>query len=165
MRNVALFALAVGIGCASSTSSQPPATPNATTSPVASATSLAEVAEAADPVSPDKPHNAKPPLPAVVVQGHLGSEVVQKVVRKGFAKLRYCYELALQKDPKAAGTIIVRFIIDTTGAVESAHFGGGTLTDDDTRKCMLDAVRKLTFPEPDGGKVMVTYPFEFTQDE
>ncbi len=59
----------------------------------------------------------------------------------------------------------MRFIIDTTGAVESANLSGGSMSDAQVSSCVLGVYRTLSFPEPEGGKVMVTYPIDFQNEE
>ncbi|GAC1394015.1 MAG: hypothetical protein NVSMB47_02370 [Polyangiales bacterium] len=99
------------------------------------------------------------------IQGRLPPEVVKRIIRANFPRFRACYEQGLKKDPGLKGTVGVRFIIDTTGAVESASGAGGSLAAGAVSGCVLGVYRTLSFPEPEGGKVMVTYPIDFENDE
>ena len=99
------------------------------------------------------------------IQGRLPPEVVKRIIRANFPRFRACYEQGLKKDPGLKGTVSVRFIIDTTGAVESASGAGGSLSDGQVSGCVLGVYRTLAFPEPEGGKVMVTYPIDFQNEE
>ena len=99
------------------------------------------------------------------IQGRLPPEVVKRIIRANFPRFRACYEQGLKKDPGLKGTVSVRFIIDTTGAVESASGAGGSMTDGQVSGCVLSVYRTLSFPEPEGGKVMVTYPIDFQNDD
>ena len=98
----------------------------------------------------------------VTVTGSLPPEVVRRIVRANFPRLRMCYELASKKDPTLAGTVFVDFVIDTTGAIESAKLGTGTLTDASTPPCVLGVMKTLAFPEPEKGKVNVHYGVDFS---
>jgi len=63
------------------------------------------------------------------------------------------------------GTVGVKLVIDTTGAVESAALVPGTLSDTATQGCVLGVFKTLSFPEPEGGKVEVTYPIDFENED
>jgi len=99
------------------------------------------------------------------IQGRLPPEVIKRIIRANFPRFRACYEQGLKKDPGLKGTVAVRFIIDTTGAVESANLSGGSMSDGQVSSCVLGVYRTLSFPEPEGGKVMVTYPIDFQNEE
>ena len=100
-----------------------------------------------------------------VVVGRLPPEVVRRIVRGNFPRLRACYEAGLRKDPGLAGKVAVKFVIDTTGAVVTVtEVPGATLTDAVARACVVAVFKTLSFPEPEGGNVNVTYPIEFRSD-
>ncbi len=95
-------------------------------------------------------------------QPRLPPEVIQRIVRSHFSKFRLCYEKGLQKNPKLEGRVSVRFIIRRNGSVTRAVDGGSTLPDQAVVSCVVKAFSALTFPEPDGGTVSVTYPLVFS---
>ncbi len=89
-------------------------------------------------------------------------EVVQRVVRRDFTKIRACYDTALQRNPKLAGKIVVRFIISQDGNVTSASSEPETTLADATAVSgVVDQFKKLSFPQPEGGIVTVVYPLTF----
>ncbi len=93
------------------------------------------------------------------VNGRLPPEVIQRIVRQNFGRFRLCYEQGLRADPKLAGTVATKFVIDTTGAVSSAaRDSSTTLTDANVVSCITRAFGNLSFPQPEGGIVVVTYP-------
>ncbi len=103
---------------------------------------------------------------AAEVRGSLSREVIRRIVHRHINEVRFCYERALQRRPDLAGRISVRFIISATGAVQTAALGSSTLGDAEVENCIVQAVRRWTFPQPDGGGiVVVTYPFVFTPGE
>ena len=54
----------------------------------------------------------------------------------------------------------INFIISPSGAVQSASVAGSTLGNATAEGCMSRAVRRWSFPAPEGGGiVVVTYPF------
>ena len=101
---------------------------------------------------------------AVDMAGKLPPDAIKRVIRANFPRFRQCYEAGLKKDPGLKGTVVTRFIIDTTGATESVGSSGGTLSDAGVSACVLGVYRTLSFPEPESGKVMVTYPIDFQNE-
>lgn len=95
--------------------------------------------------------------------GRLAPEVIQKRVRANFGSMRTCYENGLRSDPKLKGRVVVRFVIGTDGSVTSVT-SSGDIPDEAVKSCVAEAVRKITFPTPEGGTVTVSYPFVFTPD-
>ena len=112
-----------------------------------------------------KPKTVKMIEAGTDIQGRLPPDVIKRIVRANYPRFRACYESGLKRDPGLKGTVSVMFIIDTSGAVESASSAGGTLTDGSVVSCVVGVYRTLSFPEPEGGKVRVTYPIDFQNDE
>jgi hypothetical protein len=116
-----------------------------------------------------------PPEPGT---GRLPPQEIQKVVRSNFQAIRACYEGGLRKDPDLAGRVAVRFVIGTDGKVISAESvdpekpaaadplrsssPSGSMPDANVVSCVVDLFKKLSFPTPSGGKVVVVYPFTFS---
>ena len=100
----------------------------------------------------------------VTITGRLPPEVVRRIIRANFPRLRACYEAGLNKDRKLVGTVFTHFVIDKTGEVEKVTEGVGTLADKTVRGCVLGVFRTLSFPEPEGGEVIVKYGIDFQND-
>ncbi len=98
------------------------------------------------------------------VGGRLPPEVIQRVVRQNFGRMRLCYESGLRTNPSLAGRVSVKFVIDRGGAVAVAADGGSDLPDDAVRECVIRAFSNLSFPEPEGGIVTVVYPLVFSSE-
>ena len=99
------------------------------------------------------------------VSGHLPPEVIQRVVRQSFPKIRACYETGLKTNPKLAGKISVRFVIAREGSVSSATSDTDTtITDGAVVSCVVGQFKALTFPQPEGGIVTVVYPVVFSNE-
>ncbi|MBK7397865.1 MAG: AgmX/PglI C-terminal domain-containing protein [Myxococcales bacterium] len=112
-----------------------------------------------------KTKTVKPPVDGTTdITGRLPQETIKRIVHANFPRFRACYETGLKKDPGLRGTVITRFIIDTTGAVESASQSGGTLEDGNVKSCVRNVFAGLSFPEPESGKVMVTYPLSLDNE-
>jgi len=98
---------------------------------------------------------------ATQVSGRLPPEVIQRIVRQNFGRFRLCYENGLRRNPNLQGRVAVRFIIDRSGAVASTSNGGSDLPDSAVVSCVARAFMNLSFPQPEGGVVVVTYPIMF----
>lgn len=101
------------------------------------------------------------------VNGFLSREEIERVVRRHSRGFRYCYERELQDDPELAGQITVNWTIDLDGTVSRSSIEENTMDNRNVESCVLREVRRMRFPEPDGGMVVVRYPFTFrsSQDE
>jgi hypothetical protein len=96
---------------------------------------------------------------SVTVNGALPPEVVRRIVRQNFGRFRLCYENALKKNPKLAGTVTTRFVIVKDGSVASVSDAGSTLADTNAVACIVRSFGALSFPQPENGVVVVvTYP-------
>ncbi len=94
------------------------------------------------------------------VQGALDKDIIRRIVRAHINEVRYCYNQALARDPNAKGRVAVQFTIGGTGKVPSAVVQESTMKDAGVGNCIAQAVRRWTFPKPEGGgSVIVTYPF------
>lgn len=96
------------------------------------------------------------------VGGRLPASVIQRVVHQNFGRFRVCYDAGLRTNPGLGGRVVVKFIIDRTGAVSVANDGGSELGDKGVVKCVVQAFTSLSFPAPENGIVTVAYPFQFT---
>lgn len=109
-------------------------------------------------------HRARPPrvrMGATNVSGRLPPEVIQRIVRQNFGRFRLCYESALKNNPNLQGRVVVSFVIGRDGTVSSVG-GGGDIPDAGVISCVAGQFRGLTFPQPEGGIVTVSYPIVFT---
>ncbi len=94
------------------------------------------------------------------VRGSLSAEVIRRVVRRHTNEVRFCYEQGLNSNPELAGRVQVRFVITPTGAVQTSMVAGSSLGNRNVENCIATAVRRWSFPAPDGGGiVIVNYPF------
>jgi tetratricopeptide (TPR) repeat protein len=94
--------------------------------------------------------------------GRLPPEVIQKVVRAGFPRLRECYEDGLRTQCDLRGRVTTKFVIDTTGAVALTDDGGSDLPDPRVVDCVVRSFAGMHFPRPEGGAVTVVYPIMFS---
>ena len=100
---------------------------------------------------------------AADVRGSLSKEVIRRVIRRHINEVRFCYEQELNQRPDLEGRVTVKFIISPTGSVQTSMVSNSTLKNGRVEKCVAGAVRRWTFPAPDGGGVViVNYPFMLT---
>ncbi len=110
-------------------------------------------------------HRAKPPqvrMGATQVSGRLPPEVIQRIVRQNFGRFRLCYENGLRNNPNLQGRVSVRFVIGRDGAVSQVRNGGSDMIDGGVVSCTVRSFYGLSFPQPEGGIVTVTYPIMFS---
>ena len=89
-------------------------------------------------------------------------DLVLKVVRRHQNEIRFCYESELSKSPDLAGKITVAWTIGSSGAVEMAQIAESGLGNANVEACIVQRVRRWTFPEPNGGQeVAITFPWVF----
>jgi hypothetical protein len=94
------------------------------------------------------------------VRGSLSKEVIRRVIQRHINEVRFCYEQELNSRPDLSGRVQVKFIISPSGAVQAANVESSTLGATRAEGCIAQAVRRWTFPAPDGGGiVIVSYPF------
>ena len=96
------------------------------------------------------------------VVGGLSREVINRVIQKHYNEIKYCYEKELTHDPGLYGKITVLFVIAGDGRVGDALVQQTTMSSEPVESCMLNHVKRWTFPAPQGGgTVQVTYPYVF----
>ncbi len=95
------------------------------------------------------------------VKGRLPPEVIQRIVRQNFGRYRLCYQNGLRQNPSLAGRVVIHFVIGRDGRVSRVG-GGGDLPDAAVISCVTRAFYGLTFPQPEGGVVSVSYPLTFS---
>jgi TonB family protein len=103
-------------------------------------------------------------IEAISARGSLSKEIISRIIHLHTNEVRFCYEQQLIARPDLQGRMAVKFIIAADGAVSAAASASSELHDAAVEQCVLQAVKRWTFPGPDGGGiVVVTYPFVFSQ--
>jgi pSer/pThr/pTyr-binding forkhead associated (FHA) protein len=98
------------------------------------------------------------------VRGSLSKEVIRRIIHRHINEVRFCYEQELNQRPDLQGRVSIKFIISPTGAVQTAAKADSSLGNAKVEGCIVNAVRRWTFPSPEGGGiVVVTYPFVLEQ--
>lgn len=87
---------------------------------------------------------------------------IRKVVSAKAARIKYCYERQLQQNPQLKGKISVQWKIGLDGQVKSASVANSTMGNRAVASCIVRAVKRMRFAQPDGGICIISYPFVFT---
>ncbi len=99
-----------------------------------------------------------------VIMGSLDKRVIARVIRRGLARVKYCYEKSLARSPNLSGRLALRFVIGPDGKVTRIEVSSSTLGAPEIDQCVEGVLKSLVFPKPaGGGSVTVTYPFNFNQ--
>jgi hypothetical protein len=77
----------------------------------------------------------------------LSPEQVREVRLSADTKMAGCYEIAPAKEASASGMVKVEFEVTTAGMVKNEAIIENTLADSVLGDCVLDVVRRTTFPE------------------
>jgi TonB family protein len=78
-------------------------------------------------------------------------------------EVRFCYEKQLNARPDLQGRVTIKFMIAPTGEVRAAAVDSSDLGDPKVEQCIASALRRWVFPAPEGGVVVVSYPFLLSQ--
>jgi hypothetical protein len=88
-------------------------------------------------------------------------DVVRRVVRASYPRLKHCYGLGLTRDRALEGRVSVQFVIDRHGrtAGVSSYSSLGSL---EVVQCIEKTFYSLQFPAPSGDRGAATYLLVFT---
>lgn len=95
------------------------------------------------------------------VQGSLSKAEVYKVISKHQQAILRCYEKRLARKPGLSGKVSFEWTVKTNGSVSTVREKSSTLNDATVSKCVMGVIRKMKFPKPKGGEVIIVYPFFF----
>jgi hypothetical protein len=116
------------------------------------------------------------PMPDPDAVGHaaLRDYIRDRVREDLFPLARQCYETALERDPRLAGTAVVAFRIvgdeKVGGVVDESHIVGddpkNTLVNPDFSECLVQSMMSVSFgaPPPGTRETTVHYPITFSPD-
>jgi outer membrane biosynthesis protein TonB len=126
----------------------------------------------AETASPAAPPDAKSVEPGITstgapTRGTLPKAVIDKQLKSAGPAIQACYERALKTKPELRGTVDINFVVAPDGKVAHANVNESddALSDTPTLDCILAEIRKLTFPEPNGGRVFINYPLRLEPPE
>jgi len=173
-RRVALLLIAMGLlagGCQlfmgeprqQNKPLEPDPAPSAEEAPPSSAT----LALAPEPQPSAEPAPSVTPgvvqAPNEPTRGTLPKRVIAQVLDEANPDFAKCMEQGLRRKSGLRGNINLNFTIAPDGTVPyaAALEQGTDLPDEAVVECVLKVVQQLQFPEPRGGRVVVTHPLRF----
>ena len=107
--------------------------------------------------------NALAADPKPTVLPALEKGVIEATIAEDMSRIRRCYQKVLRENPSVAGKLVVSFTIGANGKVVDALTESSELSDPRVEACVVERFRRLRFPKPRGGGIMiVNYPFLFT---
>lgn len=104
----------------------------------------------------------KPVVTKVVVQGKLDSKIVDRVVREHSYEINFCYEKALRGKEDLEGQMVLSWLINERGRVESIRVEKTDINDKNLIGCIKEKIASWSYPYPQGGSVRVSYPFKLS---
>ncbi len=96
------------------------------------------------------------------VMGSIDKELIRKVIQEHAAQIRFCYEEQLAVNPKLAGKVAIKWVIDADGNASNPTVDASstTLNNDKVQQCMMARIVSWQFPKPKGGGIaVITYPW------
>ena len=101
----------------------------------------------------------------IQVLGSLDKSIIDAIIRRHLSEIRYCYEAEIQRFPDLKGKVVIGFTIAGTGQVSESHVVSTTIGNSSVDNCVKTVIRRLVFPAPQGGGIVVVkaYPFLFNR--
>ena len=94
------------------------------------------------------------------IEGGLDPNEIAAVIKRHESQVRACYERGLQKSPRLAGRLSLRFLIGPQGRVTTARVSQSSLRNAGVESCIQSRLMSWKFPKPEGGvSVKVAFPF------
>jgi TonB family protein len=93
------------------------------------------------------------------VKGSLSKELVRDGIVAHIGQVKTCYEQGTAARSNRNGRLMVKFLIASSGVVAASGLQSSTLEDPQAEQCITDAIKGWTFARPQGGSVLVSYPF------
>ncbi len=103
-----------------------------------------------DTEAPSEEHKSGADVSAEI--GGLDEDKVDEAFSKSLGSLQKCLAAGAQRVEFLGGSVSFFLKIDGSGTVDHAHLEQSTIGDRDTEKCMIDALRKRSWPKPVGGE-------------
>jgi hypothetical protein len=94
-------------------------------------------------------------------KGSISREEVARVINDHIREVQYCYEKTLISNAGLSGKLVIEWAIDQGGAVSKVRQKMSTLENPAVFDCISSKLRHWSFPKPQGGVVIVSYPFIF----
>ncbi len=95
------------------------------------------------------------------VGGGLSREDIARVVNRHWTEVETCYQIALQRNPRTSGKVLMRWTIIKGGRVGNIQASSNTTGSSYLSNCILSRMKTWRFPSPPGESATVDWPFVF----
>lgn len=109
--------------------------------------------------------NMKRDVTRVGGQGQVEEPAVAKVLARHRARLTRCYEIIVRDAPGLHGRVGVRFTIHTKGHLKDVLVTENTTESEPLGSCIEQRLRRVRFPEPEGGVAEFTWSMDLAAPE
>jgi Ca-activated chloride channel family protein len=107
-----------------------------------------------------KPVRVSVELGEITTSSGLSKEAIQKTLKQQIPSIELCYQKALEKKPNIQGEATFQLMIDSKGRVTKVSLVSSKLNDKNLEQCIIQKIKELTFPAPEGSdKVTATVSF------
>jgi Ca-activated chloride channel family protein len=104
-----------------------------------------------------KPMRVSVELGEISTTGGLSKEAIQKTFKQGLPAMELCYQKTLEKKSNIQGGMTLQLVIDLSGRATKVSLVSSKLNDKNLEQCIIQKIKELTFPTPEGTeKVNVT---------
>ena len=95
--------------------------------------------------------------------GSIDPDIIRRILRDHIPQFQYCYQKVLDSSKnKFSGVIDLKFDIGAAGTVTKAGIKRKSAMPATVKRCVLDVLRGIKFPEPlGGGTVTVEQPLNY----
>jgi hypothetical protein len=93
--------------------------------------------------------------------GTVDAAAVNKMIGERFGEVRACYERRLKMNPLLQGDLDLAISISTAGKVTGIGVNSDSIRDAEMLDCVRRAIRRWTFPKPEGGRAVIAKNFKF----
>jgi len=96
------------------------------------------------------------------VRGSIDRKAVYAAINKKMHKIQRCYEREVMKKGNLSGKVTAEWTIGSNGRVRRAKIKLSTINSRKVDACVLGVIKRIKFPKPKGGDVIVVFPFIFS---
>lgn len=91
----------------------------------------------------------------------LSSDYIQDVLKRQIPAFDKCYKQLLQRTPGVVGQVMMTFTIERNGKIVSADVSTSTISNQDFKRCLTEALRRIEFKSFSGDPITSTFPIGF----
>jgi hypothetical protein len=95
-------------------------------------------------------------------QGSISQSALEATMRRYLERFQYCYEKALLSDGAVSGNALLSWTINELGQPSNVSVVRSQLNNEGLHGCLGKEIKRISFPKPEGGAVIVKYPFNFS---